>query len=163
MLDAGNMGVNALRAMRDAGWYPGRILEEADSWYSELCGHGYPENKKALELLKELGGLIINPVDNKEAYFENCEPLNVDPFSADAMGVDFFSEMSRIIQEGCFPIGEWLSYSSVFLTTSGRMMAGGLGYVWLLGNSPEEGVQQAIMADRDLICIHAGEGLSPWP
>jgi hypothetical protein len=163
VLDFRRMSSDALGAMKSAGWYSGIFLKDAESWYGELCGMGYAENQLALEFLQELGGLVVGPVENEDAYFINYEPLNVDPFSADAMGVSFFEEMSVLVQEPCFPVGEWLSYSSVFLTVSGRMMAGGLGYVWLLGDSPEEGVQQAVMADRDLVCIHADNGLPPWP
>ncbi|WP_304454802.1 SUKH-3 domain-containing protein [Nocardiopsis sp. YSL2] len=163
MLNITRINRDTLMAMEDAGWHPGRLLEGAQSWYDELRSKGYPENQTALDFLGELGGLAIEPIPNKEARFGNHEALNIDPFSADAMGISFFDEMSSLVGEPCFPVGEWLSYSSVFLTASGRMMAGGLGYVWLLGGSPEEGVQQAVMADRDLLCIHTDEGLSPWP
>ncbi|WP_197024350.1 SUKH-3 domain-containing protein [Nocardiopsis sp. CNT312] len=152
-----------IKAMEDSGWYAERIFGDADSWYYELCSRGYPGNRMALDLIRSLGGLSIGPAENSDAHFGNYEPLNVDPFAADAMGFSFFEEMSSLVGEACFPVGEWLSYSSVFITASGRMMAGGLGYVWYLGGTLEEGVQQAVMADRDLICIHSDEGLSPWP
>ncbi|MFE1079434.1 SUKH-3 domain-containing protein [Nocardiopsis alba] len=83
------MSSDTLGVLADAGWYSGRFLKDAESWYSELCGMGYPENQFALEFLRELGDLVIGPVENEDAHFVNYEPLNVDPFSADVMGVSF--------------------------------------------------------------------------
>jgi len=114
MLNFGRINRDVLVAMESAGWYSGRFLKEAESWYGELCGAGYTENPVALDFLKELGGLVIDPIESEGARFGNYEPLNIDPFSADAMGVSFFEEMSDLVQEPCFPVGEWLSYSSVF-------------------------------------------------
>ncbi|MFV2198609.1 SUKH-3 domain-containing protein [Nocardiopsis sp. LOL_012] len=162
-MDFARLSSDVMKAMEDAGWYPGRIFGDADPWYCELRSRGYPENRVALDLIRSFGGLSFGPVENSDAHFGNYEPFNVDPLAADSMGFSFFEEMSGLVGESCFPVGEWLSYSSVFLTASGRMMAGGLGYIWLLGDTPEEGIQQAVMADRDLVCIHSDEGLSPWP
>lgn len=63
-----------------------------------------------------------------------------------------------------YPIGEWLSFSSVFIEDAGWVVATGLGYVWELGHSAEEMVEFALMANHPLRCIKTlTPGVAPWP
>ncbi|WP_290054213.1 hypothetical protein, partial [Amycolatopsis solani] len=63
-----------------------------------------------------------------------------------------------------YPLGEWLSSSSVFVEASGRVVATGLGWIWELGESVGEAVVFALTAHRPLKCLRVvAPGARPWP
>ncbi len=72
-------------------------------------------------------------------------------------------EVESVLGGRSFPIGEWLSHSSVFVEARGRVVAAGMGWIWELGSSVEESLELAVTADRPLLCLHSDPGLDPWP
>lgn len=93
----------------------------------------------------------------------NDEPFNFDPISAGSGQRGLVSEIEGVLGGRYFPIGEWLSYSSVFIEADGRVIAAGLGWIWEMGSNFEDALNLAICADRPLVCLHSDPGLDPWP
>jgi hypothetical protein len=151
-----------LQDLRDAGWHSQRSVD-AGPWLRSLQQEGYQLNSKAEEILVALGGLVIEPVNNSGPNFGNDEPFNFDPISAGVGQRALALEIEEALGGKCFPIGEWLSYSSVFVEVSGRVVAAGLGWIWGMGSTIEDALTLAVCADRPLVCLHSDSGLKPWP
>ncbi|MET3986989.1 hypothetical protein ABIC27_004886 [Streptomyces sp. PvR034] len=123
---------------------------------------GFLSNSRAEEVLSTLGGLTIESVNKSGPYFSNDEPFSFDPISAgNQRGLAL--EIEQVLGGRYFPIGEWLSYSSVFMESGGKVVAAGLGWIWAMGSSFEDALELAIYADRPLECLHTDSGLDPWP
>jgi hypothetical protein len=150
------------QALRDSGWHPDRRVDVAP-WVESLRQEGYAPNPKAEEILAELGGLVIEPINQAGVNFSNDEPFSFDPISAGSGQRSLASEIEEALGGQYFPIGEWLSYSSVFVESGGRVVAAGLGGIWEMGSTFEDALELAVCADRPLVCLHSDPGLDPWP
>ncbi|MEU3512222.1 SUKH-3 domain-containing protein [Streptomyces longwoodensis] len=149
-------------ALRAAGWYPERRFD-ITQWVTSLQQEGYVLNPPAEKVLSTLGGLVIEPVNRMGSNFSNDEPFSVDPVSAGAGQHALALEIGEILGGQYFPIGEWLSYSTVFIEFGGNVVAAGLGWIWGLGDTFESALELAICAHRPLVCLHSDPGLDPWP
>ncbi|MGP3960717.1 SUKH-3 domain-containing protein [Nonomuraea sp. 3N208] len=153
---------DVLAAIRASGWWPERRVD-VSRWAASLAREGYNASALAREVLSSLGGLVIEPVNSSGPNFSNDEPFNFDPLLAGSGQRELSQEIENILGGSYFPIGEWLSYSSVFIEVRGRVVAAGMGWIWELGKSFEEGLELAIRAHRPLVCLHSDPGLDPWP
>lgn len=162
MIEFDSMHPDVLSAIRTSGWRSGRRVH-VDHWISSLCGEGYRVTPLAEEVLFSLGGLVVEPANSRGPNFRNDEPLNFDPISAGSGQHELALEVENILGGSYFPIGEWLSYSSVFLEAEGRMVATGMGWIWELGKTFEEGLELAVRAHRSLTCLYSDPGMDPWP
>ncbi|MEV7427821.1 SUKH-3 domain-containing protein [Streptomyces sp. NPDC091212] len=162
MIRFDSLNPDLLQSLREAGWTPGRSVDTSP-WLDLLQQEGYQPNSKAEEILSALGGLTIEPTKQSGPNFSNVEPFNFDPISTGAGQRGLASEVEEALGGHYFPIGEWLSYSSVFVNTDGEVVAAGLGWIWEMGSTFEEALELAICADRPLICLHSDPGLDPWP
>jgi hypothetical protein len=151
-----------LQALRDSGWHPQRRVD-VGLWLDSLRQEGYAPNPKAEEILAALGGLVIEPINQSGPNFSNDEPFSFDPISAGAGQRGLVLEIEEALGGQYFPIGEWLSYSSVFVESGGKVVAAGLGWIWGMGSTFEDALELAICADRPLVCLHSDPGLDPWP
>ncbi|MFF2331207.1 MULTISPECIES: SUKH-3 domain-containing protein [unclassified Streptomyces] len=151
-----------LRALRDAGWHPRRRVG-VSPWLDSLQQEGYLPNQQAEEILAALGGLVIEPINQSGSNFSNDEPFNFDPISAGSGQRGLATEIEGVLGGQYFPIGEWLSYSSVFIEAEGKVVAAGLGWIWEMGSTFEDALELAICADRPLVCLYSDPGLEPWP
>ncbi|MFJ9554352.1 SUKH-3 domain-containing protein [Nocardiopsis sp. NPDC101807] len=149
-------------ALVRAGWSPNRDVDTS-AWVQSLELEGYRIHLAAEEVLASMGGLVVPPVNPIGPNFENGDPLNFDPIAAGAAYREMALEIEEVLGGSYFPIGEWLSYSSVFMESGGRVVATGMGWIWGLGETFEEALRLAIFSDRPLVCLHTGPGLSPWP
>ncbi|WP_204044621.1 SUKH-3 domain-containing protein [Acrocarpospora phusangensis] len=156
------MHPDVLAAISASGWLPGRQVA-IDIWIAQLCEEGYRLSPLAEEVLSSLGGMVVEPINSSGPNFSNDEPLSFDPIAAGSGHRGLAEEVEGILGGSYFPIGEWLSYSSVFLESEGRIVATGMGWIWELGKSFEEGLELAVRAHRPLICLHSDPGLDPWP
>ncbi|GLY24029.1 hypothetical protein Misp04_37610 [Micromonospora sp. NBRC 101691] len=136
---------------------------DAGPWIDSLRRQGYVSHSKAEEVLVALGGLVIEPVNQSGPNFSNDEPFNFDPLSAGVGQRGLALEIEGVLGGHYFPVGEWLSYSSVFVESGGRVVAAGLGWIWEMGRTVEGAVELAVYADRPLVCLHSDAGLEPWP
>jgi hypothetical protein len=162
MIRFDSLDPDLLQALRDAGWHSQRRVD-ASPWLDSLQQEGYQPNSKAEEILVALGGLVIEPVNKTGPNFSNDEPFNFDPISAGAGQRALALEIEEALGGRYFPIGEWLSYSSVFVEAGGRVVAAGLGWIWGMGSTIEDALELAVCADRPLVCLHSDAGLEPWP
>ncbi|MEV0148425.1 MULTISPECIES: SUKH-3 domain-containing protein [unclassified Nonomuraea] len=153
---------DVLAAIRASGWERGRKVDAAP-WVVPLVGEGYRVTALAEEVLSSFGGLTVEQINIYGPNFSNDEPFNFDPLSAGSGQREVAEEIENILGGSYFPIGEWLSHSSVFIESSGRMVASGLGWIWELGGTFEAGLELAIRAHRPLICLYSDPGLDPWP
>lgn len=136
---------------------------DAGQWVEPLEGEGYRSHPLAEKILEAVGGLSIDPVNRLGPNFSNDEPYNFDPIAAGSGQRDLAEEVERVLGGDYFPIGEWLSYSSVFVEAGGRVVAAGMGWIWELGSTFEESLELAVCANRSLICLYSDPGLDPWP
>ena len=151
-----------LGALAASGWSPERIVD-CDQWVKPLESEGYRGHSLAQGILTRFGGLSVEPINRGGPNFTNDEPYNFDPFAAGSGQRALAMEVESVLGGQYFPIGEWLSYSSVFIEAGGRAVAAGMGWVWELGSTFEESLELAVCAERPLRCLHADPGLGPWP
>ncbi|GGL01188.1 SUKH-3 domain-containing protein [Mangrovihabitans endophyticus] len=151
-----------LGALGAAGWSAGRAVDPAQ-WVVPLEREGYRAHSLAEEVLSALGGISIEPISRAGPNFANDEPYNFDPIAAGAGQYELALEIESVLGGSYFPIGEWLSYSSVFLESEGRVVATGMGWIWELGATFEDSLELAVCANRPLLCLYSDPGLDPWP
>lgn len=162
MIQFDSLSPNLLQALHTAGWYSGRRVDPS-YWLDSLRNEGYASNAHAEEILSALGGLVVQPTSLSGPNFSNDEPFNFDPISAGAGQQGLALEIEAVLGARVFPIGEWLSYSSVFVEAGGKVVAAGLGWIWGMGSTFEDALAMAICPDRPLVCLHSDPGLEPWP
>ncbi|MFJ2754819.1 SUKH-3 domain-containing protein [Nocardioides sp. NPDC087217] len=158
----GRLSPDVLGALAAAGWTPERKID-IKGWVEPLEAEGYRLHPLAEEVLARVGGLTIDPIRECGPNFANDEPYSFDPLAAGVGQRALAAEIEDLLGGQYFPVGEWLSYSSVFVEAGGRVVAAGMGWIWELGATFEESLQLAIGADRPLVCLHADDGLEPWP
>ncbi|MFH8982963.1 SUKH-3 domain-containing protein [Streptomyces varsoviensis] len=151
-----------LGALAVSGWNPERAVD-AVQWVKPLEDEGYRIHPLAEEVIAKLGGLSVEPVNRVGFNFTNDEPYNFDPFAAGSGQRALAVEVERVLGGHYFPIGEWLSYSSVFVEEGGSVVAAGMGWIWDLGSTFEESLELAVCATRPLLCLHSDPGLDPGP
>ncbi|MFD4117334.1 SUKH-3 domain-containing protein [Streptomyces niveus] len=151
-----------LEALAASGWSVRRAVD-AGQWVKPLESEGYRAHPLAGEVLAALGGLSIDPINRVGPNFHNDEPFNLDPFAAGSGQRALAVEVETVLGGDYFPIGEWLSYSSVFLEAEGRVVAAGMGWIWELGPTFEESLELAVCANRPLVCLYSDPGVEPWP
>ncbi|MFD0514171.1 SUKH-3 domain-containing protein [Streptomyces aureus] len=103
-----------LGALSASGWNPERAVDAAQ-WVKPLESEGYRAHSLAEEVLAKLGGLSVEPINRVGPNFTNDEPYNFDPFAAGSGQRALALEVESVLGGQYFPIGEWLSYSSVFV------------------------------------------------
>ena len=157
-----SLGQDLLTALGESGWSPQRKVDIAQ-WVKPLEGEGYRIHPLAEEVLGTLGGLSVAPINESGPNFTNGDPFTFDPLAAGAGQRGMAIEVESVLGGSYFPIGEWLSYSSVFVEAGGRVVATGMGWIWELGPTFEEALALAVRADRPLVCLHSDPGLDPWP
>ncbi|GLX99126.1 hypothetical protein Hesp01_70760 [Herbidospora sp. NBRC 101105] len=156
------LGEDVLGALVAAGWSPERKVD-AGQWVRPLTGEGYRAHPLAEEILAAVGGLSIEPVNMVGPNFTNDEPYNFDPIAAGSGQRSLAAEVEGVLGGNFFPIGEWLSYSSVFVEAGGMVIATGMGWIWKLGSTFEESLELAVCANRPLLCLHSDPGRDPGP
>ncbi|WP_083255231.1 SUKH-3 domain-containing protein [Amycolatopsis orientalis] len=162
MIRFDSLSKDLLRALAASGWSVGRRVD-VGQWIKPLEDEGYRAHPLAEEILAVLGGLSIEPVNRVGPNFSNDEPYDFDPLAAGAGHRDLAEEVERVLGGDYFPIGEWLSYSSVFVEAEGRVVAAGMGWIWELGSTFEYSLELAVCANRPLVCLYSDPGLDPWP
>ena len=149
--------------LKNAGWTAARSVPLGD-WIAELGGQGFRISTIAAEALGAFGGLSMVPVNTVGPNFANDEPLTIDPILAGSGHRELALELEASIGGNWYPIGEWLSFSSVFIEDTGWVVATGLGWIWELGPSIEEAIEFALMANHPLKCLRVlSDGAEPWP
>ncbi|WP_411970434.1 SUKH-3 domain-containing protein [Saccharothrix longispora] len=156
------LSLTTVSALRLAGWYPGRRVD-VSSDVSSLEAQGYVSSSLATEFLESFQGLKIGPAREGGPNFLNGEPFLVDAIGVGGRHQGESSEIGSVIGGSWFPIGWWLSYSHVFMRADGALAAYANGLIWSIGSTPSEGLELMVSADRPLICVHAPEGMKPWP
>lgn len=152
-----------LAELEAAGWTPDRSID-IPAWIEELEPQGYRLSEPAGAALRSFGGLEFGPINRTGPNFSNDEPFNIDPILAGSGHYALAEELEREIGGSWFPLGEWLSHSSVFISDRGRVVATGLGWIWDVGSSMEDAIEFALMAHRPLRCLKAlSPGAKPWP
>lgn len=92
------------------------------------------------------------------------DPVRSALESAGSGHYEFAAELEEALGGGWYPLGEWLSYSSVFVDRSGWTVATGLGWIWDLGPSVADAIEFALMAHRPLKCLKVVfPTVNPWP
>lgn len=162
VIDFGLLPQDLKGALTSSGWSPQRRIDPS-RWVNDLTREGYRPHPLALEVLATLGGLSIAPVNKVGPNFRNDDPFNFDPIAAGSGQLSLAAEVESVLGGSYFPVGEWLSYSSVFVEAGGRVIASGMGWIWEMGPTFESALELAIFANRPLPCLYSDPGLDPWP
>ncbi|MFF5219559.1 SUKH-3 domain-containing protein [Micromonospora sp. NPDC000442] len=162
MIRFDSLSQDTLRALDASGWSVKRAVD-AGQWVEPLEREGYQVHPLATAVLSALGGLSVEPINKVGPNFANDEPYNFDPLAAGSGQRALALEVEAVLGGQYFPIGEWLSYSSVFLESGGRVVAAGMGWFWEVGPSFEESLELAVCANRPLLCLYSDPGVIPWP
>ena len=162
MIRFDSLSQDVLRALDASGWNLDRAVD-AGQWVEPLEREGYRVHPLAIAVLSALGGLSLEPRNAVGPNFANDEPYNFDPIAAGSGQRALALEVEAVLGGKYFPIGEWLSYSSVFLESGGRVVAAGMGWFWEMGSSFEESLELAVCANRPLLCLYSDPGVAPWP
>jgi hypothetical protein len=99
------------RALRDAGWYPGRRVDTAD-WRSRFAETGLTMHDAAAEFLGQFGGLQLDA--QGPGITRAREAFELDPMLVWNSEEDRFIGWSTEIERALFPIGE-LDHGRFFL------------------------------------------------
>jgi len=96
------------RALRQAGWYEGRIVPESqlEQWYAFKyeCVPGYHRiTPAALTVLREFGGLFIE----QDAPGVTCyrESFRIDPLATLGLKESVWGAFEWLIEDSLFPLG----------------------------------------------------------
>jgi hypothetical protein len=162
MFDFASLPSPLVAALKAAGWFPGRKVEVGQT-VTELVAEGYRSNPFATAFLEELSGLRIAPINSDGPNFTNTEPLIIDPSGVGRRHRSEAAEVESVADEDVFPVAWWLSHSYVYVTASARVLAFSSGLIWSLGEGPEQGLDMAIRASSQLICIGSRPGQPRWP
>ncbi|WP_422771119.1 SUKH-3 domain-containing protein [Plantactinospora sp. WMMC1484] len=162
MIRFDSLSQDVLKALDASGWSVDRAVD-AGQWVEPLEREGYRVHTLAIAALSALGGLSLEPRNAVGPNFANDEPYNFDPIAAGSGQRALAVEVETVLGGQYFPIGEWLSYSSVFLEAGGRVVAAGMGWFWEMGSSFEESLELAVCANRPLLCLYSDPGVAPWP
>lgn len=136
-------------ALRRAGWYPGRRVEEntVAVWCRELSAYsGCRVFPAAVEVLREFGGLEIDkPGAEPRADDENSTyHLSVKfwPSHLDAVTRRGWLAREWVLNEVLFPIGVY-SVEEIFLAVSSTKRIYGFGYgMWFCGENIDEALEK---------------------
>jgi hypothetical protein len=161
-LDPSSFSPELKHFLEASGWARGEY-RDIDGLLKDLNQSGYRATETAERLLRSLYGLSIEASRNDAFGLHPCEPLVVDPYEAALSGGLDTEGLSEEFGGSWFPVGTWLSYSSVYVEASGAMIATGMGWYWHLGDSIEESLELAICLDRPLRCLNLDPGQAPWP
>lgn len=148
----GRFSAEVLDALTAAGWTRDREVDVANL-LSVLEETGFRPHSLARAVLESFRGLVVEPVNREGPGFPNEEPLNFDPLAA-ADHLSPLKELEEVLGGHYYPLGEWLSYSNVYLEAGGRMVADYSGQIIELGKSFEEGVEYALLVPRPLVVLH---------
>src|SRR3569833_1694417 len=145
-----------------SGWTRDRFVDISE-WEGELGALGYLLIPIAAMALRSFGGLTFSPVNAQGPNFSNDEPLTVDPVLAGSGHFELATDLTAELGGNWYPFGEWLSFSSVFVEDSGRVVATGVGWKWELGESVGAAIAFALATARPLKCLRVlTPGAKPW-
>lgn len=161
-LKIASLPVPLVSGLESSGWYPGRKVDVREV-VAELVAEGYRSNPFAICFLESLFGLRIDPINTTGPNFSNTEPFIVDPRGVGLRHRSETAEVESSINEDVFPVAWWVSYSYVYITASARMIAFSSGLIWLMGNSLEDGLDMAVRATSELVCIGSRPQQPRWP
>lgn len=133
--DMHDLDPTAEASLRAAGWYPGRIID-IKRYRARWESRSIPTSESAQRFCAEFGELEI--LHAPRITIKNKEYSDSTKFDA-AYAVDgtadrAIAEFSRIAGEELCPVGINRSHMTLFVTPSGRMLAGVDNYVFELGD-----------------------------
>ncbi|WP_432994131.1 SUKH-3 domain-containing protein [Dactylosporangium sp. CA-233914] len=162
MFDVASLPSPVIAALEASGWFWGRKVDVSEI-IADLIVEGYRRNPPAIAFLSALSGLRIAPINSEGPNFANTEPLFIDPGGVGRRHRSGAAEVESVVEEDVFPVAWWLSHSYVYVTASARMVAFSSGLIWLLGKTLEQGLDMAVRAPSELVCVGSREGQPRWP
>lgn len=144
MININNLEEPVISTLLNAGWFQGRKIN-VDMWIEELTNEGYELFPYAIELLEEIGGLILKPERIKYGFdYPGDADFNAyDVASGEFDRIEFFENVTN---EELFPLGmvygQWLLY----VAKSRKIYMGDMNKVFLLGNDFESFINNLVMS-----------------
>lgn len=143
MINVSMLEEPVISALLNAGWSQDRKTN-IDNWIEELTNEGFKSFPYAIELLEEIGGLILKPERIKYGYdYPGDADFNVyDVASGEFDRLEYFEDATK---EELFPLGmaygQWLLY----VAKSRKIYMGDMNKVFLLGNDFEDFINNLVM------------------
>jgi hypothetical protein len=111
-----------------------------------LLTEGYPSLPVANDVLAEIGGLTVHPMKFQGPNFPAAEFV-IDPLLGGWGQLHFAADVSEIIHEELFPLGEWRNDMLVLVSRSGGLYAIGPYGTWRIAGTVEEGINRIVCVD----------------
>lgn len=143
MTGAWNLQPSVTKALHVAGWSEDRAAP-LDPWVKLLEEEGYRVFDYARAVLSAFGGLVIEPAEDISATFDSG-PLRIGLVPDE---YDRVARWSAQLGIPLVPIGEWIDYYFVVVSSDGRVFAGSLDQLLYLGPTIEEALELVVTATR---------------
>lgn len=149
-----------LFVLRNAGWYPGREVD-VTPWVDAFLAHGKPPIDSAIAILREFGGLQINPpkivpgqVYGSETIEFNPRPFNEEPLYADDR---MYAAWERVLGKKVYQIGYDYAYPLFVDETGAVYISHELAH--FVGEDIDAALRQMILRPKymDLIVLYPGQ------
>ena len=132
-------------ALTAAGWTPGRRIS-IDEWVSQLLTEGYTPTPLAVELLANLGGLVVHlPADPPRNPYSH--DLVFDPIYFGSGERDRVVEWESVLGIGLVPIGHVTQAYPLWVTGPGAVYYGHEFGLFSLGDSFPEALDRLLNSD----------------
>jgi hypothetical protein len=143
-------------ALTSAGWTPGRRVP-LDKWLEPLIAERYAPTPVALELLANLGGLVIHlpaaPPRNPYSH-----DLVFDPIHYGSGERDRVEEWEAALGVGLFPLGHVTQAYPLWVAGSGAVYYGFEFGLYSLGGSFAEALDRLLAADIGPVAVAEPSG-----
>ncbi len=141
-----------------AGWTPDRRVS-VDAWLVPLGEEGYTATPAAVELLANLGGLVVHlPADPPRNPYPHA--LVFDPMHYGSGERDRVEEWEAALGLGLFPVGYVTQAYPLWVAGSGAVYYGSEFGLYSLGGSFAEALDRLLAADIGGVVV-AEQGIAP--
>lgn len=134
-----------MAALRQAGWTEG-YRHDPDEWVAELQSDGYSTFPLAVDVLRHLGGLTVNPPRHPGAVFASG-PIVLDPVFAASGEADRIVRREEQLGVELCPVGEWMGEYILLVAGDGRVIAETTFQVLCVGHDIADALKRMIVAD----------------
>jgi SUKH-3 immunity protein of toxin-antitoxin system len=141
----------ARRALLQAGWSAGRSVS-VGYWDDRLRELGFTLSPMAHGVIENLGGLTIVPVPIEHPRFTS-EKIFFDPFEGEDE-VELVDDLQELFGSNFYPIGSWVSHSSLWISDQGELVSFGPAVIWEVGPSIEDALNHMVTSYRPLVALY---------
>ncbi len=135
------------------GWTPDRRVS-VQPWVETLCEEGFTMHSRAVALLENFGGLVIEPPTLEGKVYRRCETIYFDPVRGASGDFDRVEYWEERLQTQLAPLGELSGAFTLLVAEDGRIFTYYHNELWQNGDSFEDALENnLIVANRKALEI----------